>query len=163
MEDAVEQVADLFPDKVEAAICSGVLPEVPQPAQMLRAIRFVIQPSGGRLHVNVPNALSLHRRLARAMDLIPDEWTMSERNVALRQFVVFDADALSGLVKAAGFTIEETGGIMLKPFTHAQMEALPFETPALLHGLDLLGSELPDLAAELYVEAHVGIAEARPD
>jgi hypothetical protein len=58
-------------------------------------------------------------------------------------------------VAAAGFEIEGSGGIMLKPFTHAQMESLPFTTPSLLSGLELLGSELPDLAAEVYVEARV--------
>lgn len=158
MEQAVERLADLSPEKLDAAVCSSVLHEVPEPAQMLHAIRTVVRPFGGRLHVNVPNALSLHRRLARAMGLIPDEWTMSGRNVELGQFDVLDADALSRLVRAAGFTIDETGGIMLKPFTHSQMEALPFEMPALLDGLDRLGSELPDLAAEVYVEAHMGEA-----
>ena len=163
MENAVARIGDLCPGKVDAVVCSSVLHEVPEPLDMLRAIREVLHPVGGRLHVNVPNALSLHRRLARAMGLIPDEWAMSDRNIELAQFGVLDAEALRRLVQAEGFEVESTGGIMLKPFTHAQMEALPFGTPALLDGLDLLGSELPELAAEVYVEVQTGAAPARSD
>lgn len=163
MEQAVEHVGEMYPDKVDAVVCSSLLHEVPEPLTMLRAIREVMRPSGSRLHVNVPNALSLHRRLARAMGLIPHERTLSERNIELGQSGVLDADALSRLVLAAGFAIERTGGIMLKPFTHSQMEALPFGTPELLDGLDVLGSELPELAAEVYVEALMGLDPARSD
>lgn len=163
IEQAVERVEELCPDKADAVVCSSVLHEIPEPLQMLHAIREVMRPSGSRLHVNVPNARSLHRRLARAMGLIPDERTMSNRNIELGQFGVLDADALSGLVLDAGFEIEATGGIMLKPFTHAQMEALPFGTPELLDGLEILGSELPELAAEVYVEARMGSQPARSE
>jgi ubiquinone/menaquinone biosynthesis C-methylase UbiE len=161
MEQSVEQVGEICPDKVDAVVCSSLLHEVSDPTAMMDVIRSVVRPGQGRLHANVPNALSLHRRLARAMGLIPDEWTKSERNIQLGQSAVLDAEALERLVRAAGFEIYGSGGIMLKPFTHAQMEALPFSTPDLLEGLDLLGSELPELAAEVYVEARAG-DEARP-
>jgi 2-polyprenyl-3-methyl-5-hydroxy-6-metoxy-1,4-benzoquinol methylase len=154
MEEAVAAVAELGDAPVDAVVCSSLLHEVPQPALLLGAIRQLL-PAGGRVHVSVPNATSLHRRLARAMGLIADERVLSDRNIELGQPRVMDAGDLHRLVTESGFVVEEAGGYMLKPFTHAQMAALPFLSDELLEGLDRLGGELPDLAAEVYVNAHV--------
>ncbi len=66
---------------------------------------------------------------------------------------MFDNVSLREVVTAAGFEVETSVGYMLKPFTHAQMEACDFLTGQLLSGLFVLGEELPDLASEIYVNA----------
>lgn len=137
----------------DLVICSSLLHEVEDPSALLGACRRLLQGGGGLLHVNVPNAASLHRRLARAAGLIANEHEMSSRNVALEQHRVYDAASLEVDVRAAGFEIEERGGYLLKPFTHAQMEELSFLTPELLRGLYVLGRELPELASEIYTNA----------
>lgn len=155
VEDVVEQVKDLCGASADIVICSGVLHEVPDVPKVLQAIRQILQ-GDGLLHANVPNSLSMHRRLARAMGLIADEKQLTERNKALDQFRVFDRESLKQAVDASGFSIEDEGGYFIKPFTHAQMQAIrPTLTTEILDGLWKLGRELPELASEIYVNARV--------
>ena len=130
----------------------GGLHEVDDEQALLDAIGRVLS-SNGILHVNVPNATSLHRRLARAMGLIGDEHELTARNRALEQYRIYDRDSLVGLLSSSGFEIESTGGYFMKPFTHSQMETLGFLSEAMIEGLYDLGCEYADLAAEIYVNA----------
>ncbi len=152
VEDAVEQVDRSTGRGADIVLCSSVLHEVDDERAVLEAVRQVLSKTG-RLHVDVPNATSLHRRLARAMGLIADEHELTARNRALDQYRLYDLISLAEVVRSVGFIIEETGGYALKPFTHAQMDTLEFVTDELLAGLYELGRELPDLAAEIYVNA----------
>lgn len=155
VEDVVEQVKELCQAPPDLVICSGVLHEVPDVRKVLEAIHKILD-GGGLLHANVPNSFSVHRRLARAMGLIADEKQLTERNQALAQFRVFDRQSLRQAIEAAGFSIEDQGGYFLKPFTHAQMQAIrPILTTEILDGLWKLGQEIPELASEIYVNARV--------
>lgn len=67
-------------------------------------------------------------------------------------------DALADELARAGFTVVEEGSLLVKPFTHAQMQQLVdagFLTPALLDGLDRLSDDLPALGSELWMHATV--------
>jgi 2-polyprenyl-3-methyl-5-hydroxy-6-metoxy-1,4-benzoquinol methylase len=152
VEDAVDRIGSVAEHGADIVLCSSVLHEVDDERAVLEAMRQLLSRSG-RLHVNVPNAASLHRRLARAMGLIADEHELTARNRALDQHRMFDLSSLVGLLESAGFVVEATGGYFLKPFTYAQMETLEFVTDEVLGGLYTLGVELPDLAAEIYVDA----------
>lgn len=150
-----DQVTDLVDDggPFDLVILSGLLNEIPEPAVVLGAARQAVSPAG-LVHVDVPNAYSLHRRLARAMGLIEDEHEMSARNGLLEQYRVFDPATLHETVVAAGFDVIESGGYMIKPFTHEQMESLSdVLSEQMLDGLWQLGVEHPDLASEIYVDA----------
>jgi hypothetical protein len=58
------------------------------------------------------------------------------------------------MLASAGFSVRDSGGYFLKPFTHAQMESIAaLMTPDILDGLWQLGRELPDLASEIFVDA----------
>lgn len=157
--DVIEQLFELAHEQVVATciqapglvICSSLLHEVADPHALLGGIRALLELGDGTAHVNVPNARSLHRQLARAMGLISDEAQLTARNELLAQQVVLDAASLAALVEAAGLTVIERGGYFVKPFTHEQMDQLPFLDARMLDGLWLLGRELPELAAEIYV------------
>jgi hypothetical protein len=108
------------------------------------------------VHVNVPSAGSLHRRLAVAMGLISDPAEESETQRLLQQRHVYDAAELEQELVDAGFRIRRRGSILVKPFTHAQMQRLVddgFLTPQLLDGLDRLADQLPELGSEIWVDA----------
>ena len=140
-----------LPISPDFIICSGLLNEVAEPLNVLKAARSLLGTSG-TVHVNVPNAYSIHRRLARAMGIIRAENQLTERNVRFAQYRVFDSDSLTGLAQEAGFRIVEQGGYFMKPFTHAQMQSLgDLLSGEMLDGLWQLGRELPDLASEIYV------------
>ena len=148
-----EDVAGTLGAPVDAVICSGLLHEVPDAEKLCRAIAGVM----GRdtvLHVNVPNATSMHRRLAQAMGLIEDLKTLSARNQTLRQPRVFDCDSLRELLVGCGLRITGEGGHLVKPFTHQQMAdcAGPLGR-IVLDGLYELGKREPSWASEIWAES----------
>ncbi len=151
IEDSVQQVINQY-SPVDLVICSSVLHEVPNLEQVLIALRQIV-PQDKTLHVNVPNSHSLHRRLAVSMGLIEQENEMSDRNIELKQCRVFNLTELERIICDAGFEVIESGGYFIKPFTHNQMAELPFLNEELLDGLYRLGRSLPDLAAEIFVNA----------
>ncbi len=139
----------------DMVVASGLLHEVPDPARLLRTVRGHCAP-GGVVHVNVPSARSLHRLLAVAMGLIPAPAARSEAQHRLQQRHAYDADELEAELAAAGLRVRERGSILVKPFTHAQMQQLAddgFLTPQLLDGLDALTAQLPELGSEIWVDA----------
>ena len=152
-EAAQNDIRRVLPTPPDMVICSALLHEVPSAKELLTAIRALM---GDRtlLHVNVPNAGSLHRRLARTMGLIQDTREMSERNIKLQQHRVYDTEMLLADLAAVGLVETERGGIFVKPFSHRQMEAVaPLLGEAVLDGLYRLGRELPELASEIFLEA----------
>jgi len=155
LEDATGEVEALCPDGCDLVVCASLLHEVEDPRRLLRALYGLLRP-GGLLHANVPNKASLHRRLAKAMGLIADEGELSERDVAHGHHRVLDAGGLRELVESVGFLVVDEGGYMMKPFTHKQMESLPFVTEELIDGLYNLGRDLPDLASEIFVNCRRG-------
>ncbi len=148
-EDATEQV----PHDVDLLICSGLLHEVPDSDRLISAMRHQMGPETV-LHINVPNAQSMHRRLAQAMGLIEDVKAISPRNASLQQPRVYDLPDLMAQLERHELSITATGGHLIKPFTHKQMEPLVEELGRhVMDGLYELGKRLPTLASEIFVEA----------
>lgn len=158
LEATIEAVAERGWDGGPAPdliLLSSLLHEVPSPADVLRGVAALC---GSRtlVHVNVPNATSLHRELAVAMGLIPAVSTLSPQQRMLQQGRIFDRDSLEQLVRDAGLEVLQSGGYLLKPFTHAQMQALVDGGTidrTMLEGLHELGRKFPALASEIYVNA----------
>lgn len=152
-EEVVEEVRCALPRSPDLVICSSVLHEVPAPGELLAAARRLMGETS-ILHINVPNANSFHRRLAKSMGLIQAVGAPSERNMHLLQYRVYDRDSLRMDIEAVGLSVVREGGYFVKPFTHAQMEKISPELGQdVLDGLYRLGQEMPDLASEIFVEA----------
>lgn len=150
-EEAAGQI-DYVPDLL---LCSGLLHEVPDAAKLLESLARSMGPNTV-LHLNVPNATSFHRQLAQAMGLIADVREISERNASLQQPRVYDRETLIAEIEAAGLKVQETGGYLVKPFTHKQMEPLVQSLGRdVLDGLHKLGQSNPDWASEIYIEARL--------
>lgn len=151
-------VEDLVPDefRYDMVILSCVLHEARDPMAMLSAVRGLCGPET-LLHVNVPNARSLHRLLAVAMGLIPDPGVQSDTQRLMQQRArTYDATSLENELTQAGFNVLDQGSLFVKPFTHAQMQHLvdaSFMTPAMLDGLDELVTLLPELGSEVWANA----------
>ncbi|MGY1720105.1 class I SAM-dependent methyltransferase [Blastococcus sp. SYSU DS0552] len=139
----------------DMVVVSCLLHEVPDPQRLLAAVRAACAP-GAVAHVNVPSARSLHRLLAVAMGLIPDPATESDTQRTMQQRTVYDQAGLEAELARAGFVVRHRGSILVKPFTHAQMQRLVddgFLTPELLDGFDRLAELLPELGSEIWVDA----------
>ncbi|WP_409332461.1 class I SAM-dependent methyltransferase [Trujillonella humicola] len=152
LEDASE---DALGGPFDMVVVSGLLHEVPDPDRLLRTVRRTCRP-GGVVHVNVPSAGSLHRLLAVAMGLIPAADARSDNQRLLQQRTVYDVATLERELAEAGLRVVARGSILVKPFSHAQMQQLVdsgFLTGELLDGLDRLTGLLPDLGSEIWVDA----------
>ena len=137
-------------------ILSCVLHEVPDPSALLNAIKSHCSPTT-LLHVNVPNANSLHRLLAVAMGLIPCSSQQSDTQKLMQQReTIYDLNSLSTELSLSGFRVVEQGSLFVKPFTHSQMQELVdngFMNIAMLDGLDRLVDLLPELGSEIWINA----------
>lgn len=131
----------------DAVVLSCVLEHLPEPAGLLRRASTWLSP-GGRIAVIVPNALSLHRRAGVAMGLLPDIWSFSEEDDHLEHQRLYDLPGLRSEVEAAGLTVVESGGYLIKPLPNDAMAELP---PELVDAYELVGRELPELSAEIFV------------
>lgn len=143
------------PQGHDSVVLSGLLHETSDPLALLAAAVELAAP-GAQVLASVPNARSFHRLLAVAAGLIPTPDTLTDRNHALGQPVVFDARGLSELMTRAGLTDLACDGYLFKPFTHAQMDLVLADAPsgsraALVEGLIRLGADFPDQAAEICV------------
>jgi SAM-dependent methyltransferase len=151
--EATEIVLKPVSGTVDLIILSGLLHEVDDPNPVLARAFELLKP-GGYIYVVVPNATSLHRRLAVAMGLIGELATPSERNRRFMQRRVFDRTALVELCTYHHFQVIDAGGMFLKPFTNEQMKlCASFLSTDIMTGLWRLGQDMPELASEIFVEA----------
>lgn len=144
---------DQSPDVV---VCSSLLHEVEHPHELLAAIASTMGPQT-ILHLNVPNAESLHRELAVSMGVLTKTGTLTARNIELQQQAVYSPASLAAAIEAAGLDVFESGGYFVKPFTHAQMEEITdVVDDSILVGLFRLGQRRPEIASEIFVLARRG-------
>ena len=108
--------------KYHAILALHVLEHVDDPVQVLRNMRQALTPNGCLIAL-VPNALSLHRRLAVQMGLQPALDTLSDRDHLVGHQRVFTPNSLSQAFEQAGFTVEKTFGFGLKTLPYSMMES----------------------------------------
>ena len=145
-----EELLDFKPDII---LCSSLLHEIEDPHKMLCDI-VKISCGDTLVHINVPNAYSYHRILARSMGLISDVKDMSDRNITLQQNRVYDLNELTVTVEKAGLRVVDKGSYFIKPFTHSQMWKMlesGIITEAVLDGLYTMGEDDKGMGSEIFV------------
>ena len=135
-------------------VSTGVLHETPTPIEFLKTIQKLSNRET-EVYINVPNAQSLHRVIAKEMGLINTVYERSERNIVLKQNAIFDRNSLLALVKKAlpSANVKDCKSFFIKPFTHEQMmkcidESIFDET--IFEGLYKASNYYPDSGCELY-------------
>lgn len=152
-----EEIAGTLKSDYDMIICSGLLHEVEKPDILLECIKKVCN-HDTVVHINVPNADSMHRLLALESGYIKNVHDMSARNHELQQHSVFDMKSLTEFVEREGFRVMDSGSYFVKPFTHAQMERSLSEgilTEKILDGLYGMEKYMPGLGCEIYVNCKV--------
>jgi hypothetical protein len=155
VEQTLEAAVGQLPTDLDLILLSALLHEVPDASALLRAARELCA-AHTLVHVNVPNARSLHRMLAVEMGLIQDVTEISDLQAKLQQHRTFTMDTLSAALADAGFDVIDQGSYFVKPFAHAQMQALRATgilTDQMIDGLWGLARRLPDMGSEIYVNA----------
>lgn len=149
---------DLFekykPERQLDAIEMGfVLEHVDDPADLLRRYRSFLAPDGS-LYAAVPNARSLHRVLGHEAGLLDDLYKLSPADQQLGHQRYYDLQSFSQLIEAEGFKIQRISGLLLKPFTTAQLTSLQLP-PNVLRALCTCAVDLPDIANGIMIEANL--------
>jgi SAM-dependent methyltransferase len=154
LEQGAIALRDVRPDVV---LVSALLHEVADDERFLSALRVLCGPHT-RVHIDVPNALSLHRQMAVAMGLLATPYAETTRARVLQQHRTYDIAQLQRTLTRHGFAIERTGSYYLKPFSHAQLaDALRagIITDAYLRACDDLSAVAPALGAEIFAVARL--------
>ncbi len=133
-------------DPYNSIIMARALEHLEKPAEVLRPIARWLE-TEGELHIVVPNALSLNRRIGVAMGLIPRWHSLHDRDQQMGHRRVYDFETLRGEIEGAGFTITYLTGVFLKPLSNAQMASWDAR---ILDALFEVGKELPEYCAEIY-------------
>ncbi|MBE5923202.1 MAG: class I SAM-dependent methyltransferase [Lachnospiraceae bacterium] len=154
--EASERLRDYSFDFI---ICSSLLHEINDPSCMIGDIADISN-KDTLVHINVPNALSLHRILAKEMGIINDVHEMSDRNRLYQQNTVFDLNTLKELVDSAGFDVLDEGSFFIKPFSHEQMYRMlqhRIIDEKVLDGLYLLEKYFPSYGSEIFLNLKLRI------
>jgi SAM-dependent methyltransferase len=153
LEESATALESLAPHGFDTALVSSVLHETTEPERLLEATVDAMR-SGGQILVNVPNAFSFHRLLAVKMGLISAPDALTERNRRLGQPIVYGPQSLRALVHGAGLVELRLEGYLFKPFTNEQMARIASSAgEALIAGLEELGRDFPEHAAEICITA----------
>lgn len=158
LNDKVIVINDFFEnanmtEKFDFVICSSLLHEVNKPDELLISIKNACN-EDTVVHLNVPNAKSLHRLIALYGGLIDNIYNLSDRNKDLQQRSVYDIESLTATVERIGFRILDKGSFFIKPFTHEQMGQMIEQKiigNMVLEGLWGLADLLPEYGSEIYV------------
>lgn len=150
---AVKVVHSLFerfkPEQAYATIiASCVLEHVEKPEVLLGLMRSWLAPKGN-LHIVVPNALSLHRRLGVKMKILSDQLEFSKQELGVGHKHIYTAKIFKKQLEQAGLAVDFIKGIFVKPLSSQQMMNWSDE---LLEAYNKLSDELPEYTAFLYAK-----------
>ena len=129
-------------------VMAGVLEHVAHPVALLARAADWLKADGG-IHIVVPNAGSLHRRVGVALGMIRQVDDLHEGDRAMGHRRVYTWDLLKAHIEEGGLQIVAREGNFLKPLSNAQIERWP---DGLREALRTVGRDLPDLCAEIYVQ-----------
>jgi 2-polyprenyl-3-methyl-5-hydroxy-6-metoxy-1,4-benzoquinol methylase len=150
-------IPELSQQTYDFILVSSLLHELESPDSFLETLRSVCS-INTILHINVPNAFSIHRILAKEMGLITEVFQKSETQKKLQQFSTFSIDSLEDLLKNKHFEIIESGSYFIKPFTHSQMNDMLVSNiidTKVLDGLYKLTKYIPEYGSEIFVDCRI--------
>lgn len=139
--------------KFDFIILSSLIHELDDPQNMLKSVSALCDKETV-VHINVPNANSFHRLIAKEMGMIKDVHAQSLQMQKMQRRRTYDMDSLCEEVENAGFSILDKGSYFVKPFTHAQMQECIDKGIigySVIEGLEKMIKYMPQLGAGIYV------------
>ncbi|MCX8070707.1 MAG: class I SAM-dependent methyltransferase [Thermodesulfovibrionales bacterium] len=153
----IEVVNEYFEDyhtkeKFDVIIMGFVLEHVDDPTLILNKYKEFLS-DRGKLFITVPNATSLHRRIAYEAGLMSDMYVFNEVDIKVGHKRYFDVDKIKALVKSCGYDVVKIEGIFLKPITTSQMVQIGFNEN-IYSALLKIGKDYPELSNSILVMAN---------
>ena len=132
--------------KYDDIIMARVLEHVVSPVKILEHAKNWLKPNG-RIHIVVPNADSLNRRIGQAMGIIKSRTDLDDHDIRVGHRRVYTKLTLSKHVKKANLQIVFKTGIFLKPLSNIQMMKWPKKV---IDALYVVGDDFPEICTEIY-------------
>ncbi|MCJ7822287.1 MAG: class I SAM-dependent methyltransferase [Armatimonadetes bacterium] len=133
-------------ERYDLIVMAWILEHVADPGDLVRRAAEWLVP-GGEIHIVVPNAESLHRRVGVCMGLLGRLDELNQSDLAMSHRRVYTWDRLAEDITAAGLRLTTMDGILLKPLPSALMDAYPQELRDAFFELAPLS---PRLCSEIY-------------
>ncbi len=146
-----EFIISLFEDfdtreKFDDIIMTNILEHVKNPVLILKKAKKWLKKSG-RVHITVPNAFSLHRRIGQKMGLIKNLADFSKKDKKTGHRRVYTKESLKRDVEKSGLKLMYGQGVFLKPLSHSQINNWDKK---LFDAFFEMGKELPDYCSTIY-------------
>lgn len=130
-------------------VLHNALEHAAEPVPLLTRARGWLAP-GGRVHVVVPNALSLHRLVGVELGLQPDPVSLTDGDRAQGHLRNYTAGTLRADLARADLVVLHEEGIFLKVLPNREMLDWPDDRIRAMHRV---ARHVPGHAAELYIVA----------
>ena len=101
----------------------NLLEHLDNPVEVLKRVKSWLSPHGYVI-MQVPNALSLNRRIGQKMGLISNLYELTSQDIEVGHKRFYDLESLEQDITASGLRVESMGSVFLKPFSNPQMEWL---------------------------------------
>jgi trans-aconitate methyltransferase len=128
-------------------VACNALEHVVDPLKLLRRTRDWLEPDG-RLHVIVPNGLSLHRLVGVEMGMLREPLELSDGDRAQGHVRNYTIDSLRAEMTAGAYDVVHCQGVFLKVLSNRQMLGWDWD---LIRAIDRVARRLPEHCAELYL------------
>lgn len=135
-------------ESFDTVLLLHILEHVDDPVGILKQAKKFVR-KGGKIILDVPNAMSIHRQVGVLMGMIDTIYTLNSADLSIGHKRVYDRVLLMEDIHKAALHIESWGGIFLKPFSNKQMHKY-FDSKA-IYAFNELGRCYPEIAAEIYV------------
>jgi SAM-dependent methyltransferase len=141
-------------DELFDVICMGfVLEHADDPEVLVRRYSRLLKP-GGSMFVTVPNAESMHRRIAYAAGLMDDLFALGAGDRQLGHQQLFSVATLTSLMERCGLEVVATEGLFFKPFTTGQIQQLGLSDD-IHQGMMKVGIAYPELCCALMTQGRL--------
>lgn len=124
----------------------NAIEHIDDPRGLLQRVRGWLEPAG-RVHIVVPNGLSIHRLVGVELGLQDDPLAVTDGDTAQGHVRNYTVDTLLADLTAGGLALEHWQGIFLKVLANRQMLGWDWE---LIQALHRVVRRFPEHAAELY-------------
>ncbi|WP_462137814.1 class I SAM-dependent methyltransferase [Candidatus Mycalebacterium sp.] len=150
IEDAME---DLKKKDFDFIVVSSLIHELKNPETVFETVREIAS-SETVVHINTPNANSIHRLLGVKMGLLKNTGEMSDLARKFQRSREYEMSDLVSLAQAHGFQTLDKGSYFLKPLSHGQMRDLLESgkiSKKFLDGVYKISNLLPENGSEIFV------------
>jgi len=147
----IKFIVSLFEDfesdeKFDDIILANALEHIMDPVLILAKAKKWLK-KDGRIHIIVPNAESLHRRIGQKIGMLKKNTDFSKNDRRIGHRRVYTKELLEKDVKRAGLCVKKSQGIFLKPFSNSQMGTF---NKKIFDALYEIGKDLPDYCSTIY-------------